>query len=216
MDIYYLGHSAFRFKSKKITVITDPFDPGMVGIPFPKVSADVVTISHDHPDHNFLANIKDYKKVLSGPGEYELDGVSFFALPSFHDSEEGSSRGKNTIFVFEIDGVRIVHLGDLGHSLSEKVEESIGEVDVLLLPVGGIYTIDSKAAAEITSSIGPKVVIPMHFKVEGINKEAFGTLSGVEDFVAQMGSTPKILPKLSLSAGSLSSEEVQVVILEAK
>lgn len=216
MDIYYLGHSAFRLKGKKVTVVTDPFDPKMVGLAFPKVDADVVTISHAHADHNYLEAVKNYKKVLQGPGEYEIAGVSFFGIPTYHDSENGKHRGNNTIFVIEMDGVRIAHLGDLGHKLSEKVSEEMGEIDVLLVPVGGTYTLDAKTAAEVTTMLEPKVVIPMHFKAPNMPEETFGNLETVDAFVSHMGSSPKTLPKLSVTAGSLSSEEIQVVILETK
>lgn len=216
MDIYYLGHSAFRLKGKKLTVITDPFDPKMVGINFLKQSADIVTFSHDHADHNFSANVKDYKRIFNGPGEYEVEGVSFIGIPSFHDDVQGEQRGKNTIFVIEMDGVRVAHLGDLGHKLSDKATEAMGEIDVLLIPIGGTYTIDAKTAFEVTNAIDPKVVVPMHYKVAGMPEETFGTLTGLDAFVSQFGSSPKTLPKLSVSAGSLSSDEIQVVILETK
>ena len=128
MEISFLGHSSFKLKGKTGSVVTDPFDPQMVGLKYSGVEGDIVTVSHEHDDHNRVSLVKGAKKVISGPGEYEILGISILGFPSFHDDRKGSVRGKNTIYVFEIDGLRLAHLGDLGHALSEELVEDLGDM----------------------------------------------------------------------------------------
>ena len=135
MDIFYLGHSSFKLKGKHGSIITDPFDSKKVGLKYSSNEADIVSISHEHEDHNAVSAIKGEPKVISGPGEYEIKGISILGFSSFHDSKNGEERGKNTIYVFEIDTVRICHLGDLGQKLSDSLIESLGDIDVLMIPV---------------------------------------------------------------------------------
>lgn len=219
MEIVYLGHSSFRLssagKSAKVNVVTDPFDPAMVGLKFSKVEADIVTVSHSHPDHNKSDQIVGVRKVIDGPGEYEIGGVSFIGVSSFHDGEKGAARGKNTIYVIEMDGLRVAHLGDLGHELTESQLAEMGDIDVLLIPVGGEYTINSEQAAAITKSIEPNIVIPMHYKVPGM-LESFNNLEGVEAFVSKMGWASETLPKLIIKEGLQLEEDQKIVILEKK
>lgn len=215
MDITFLGHSSFRLKGKTASLVTDPFDSKVVGFSFPKVSADIVTISHNHDDHNKAELVKDVKKVISGPGEYEINGISIIGIATFHDDKKGAKRGKNTIYVIEIDGQRIVHLGDLGHKLSEKFIEKIGSVDVLIIPVGGEYTIDATQATELVRAIEPRITIPMHFKVPKLNPETFSKISSVELFLTQIGLPVEKTNKLNVSTGSIE-EEQKVVLLENK
>jgi L-ascorbate metabolism protein UlaG (beta-lactamase superfamily) len=215
MDITFLGHSSFRLKGKTASLVTDPFDPRVVGFPFPKVSADIVTISHNHDDHNKAELVKDVKKVVSGPGEYEINEVSIIGISSYHDDKKGAKRGKNTIYVIEMDGLRIVHLGDLGHKLSEKFIEKVGSVDVLIIPVGGEYTIDATQAAELVRTIEPKIIIPMHFKVSKLNAQTFAKISSVEPFLTQIGIPVEKTNKLNVSSIAIE-EEQKVVLLENK
>lgn len=215
MDIVFLGHSSFRIKGKNATVITDPFESGKVGFKFPKVEADIVTVSHDHWDHNQSSLVQGSPKVVSGPGEYEIKGVSVFGVPTYHDAKQGAERGKNTVYVITIDNMRVCHLGDLGHTLSEAQVGEIGEVDILLVPVGGVYTISTKEAAEVVSSLEPKIVIPMHYKTGELNQETFGKLAGVDEFVKEMGIGPIKDSKFNITYDKLP-EEMQVVILERK
>lgn len=215
MDISWLGHSSFRIKGKTATVITDPFESGKVGFKFPKVEADIVIVSHDHWDHNQSSLVQGNPRVVSGPGEYEIKGVSVFGVPTYHDAKQGAERGKNTVYVITIDNVRVCHLGDLGHILSETQVGEVGEVDVLLVPVGGVYTIDAKEAAEIVSSLEPKVVIPMHYKTGELNQETFGKLFGVDEFIKELGMEAIKDSKFSLTADKLP-EEMQLVVLERK
>ncbi len=215
MDITYLGHSAFRIKTKNHTIVTDPYNSS-IGLKFPKTEADLVTVSHDHFDHNDLSGLKDYKKVFNSPGEYEIGGVSVFGIPSFHDNKKGEERGKNTIFVIETEGVTICHLGDLGHLLAEDQIDEIGDVDILLVPVGGTYTISAKEAVDVVQAIDPKIIIPMHYKLPGHDQEKFGQLETVDAFVSALGVKSETLPKLSYKPGDLLEEEQRVYILEVK
>jgi L-ascorbate metabolism protein UlaG (beta-lactamase superfamily) len=215
MDTTFLGHSSFRLKGKTASLVTDPFDPKMVGLSFPKVSADIVTISHKHDDHNKAELVKDVKKVVSGPGEYEINEVSIIGISTYHDDKKGAKRGKNTIYVIEMDGQRIVHLGDLGHKLSEKFIEKVGSVDVLMIPVGGEYTIDATQATELVRAIEPRMTIPMHFKVPKLNPETFSKLSSVEPFLTQIGLPVEKTSKLNVPVGAIE-EEQKVVLLENK
>ncbi len=212
MDITFLGHASFRLKGRTASLVTDPFDPQMVGLKFPKVSADIVTVSHEHKDHNQVDLVKDVKKAVSGPGEYEINEVSIIGLSSYHDDKKGKLRGKNTIYVIEMDGLRIVHLGDLGHKLSEKVLEQIGDVDILMIPVGAEYTLGPTETAEVVRSIEPKIVIPMHYQRPNLNPETFGKLAPVDSFLAQMGLPSERTNKLSIKAETIG-EEQKVVIL---
>jgi L-ascorbate metabolism protein UlaG (beta-lactamase superfamily) len=215
MDITYLGHSSFRLKGKTAVVVTDPFNPKEVGLKYPKQPADIVTVSHDHFDHNYLDSVKDYRKVVSGPGEYEIQDVSIIGIDAYHDDVGGEERGKNTVYIFEMDGIRLCHLGDLGHKLSEKILEDVGNIDVLMVPVGGVYTIDEKIAGELVRSIEPKITIPMHYQVTGLNQEKFSKLKGVEEFLAETGIEAERLDKLSIKESDLGDEK-KVVVLTIK
>jgi len=216
MDIYYLGLSSFLIKGKNVSVVTDPFDEDMVGLKYPRIEADIITVSHDHGDHNAVANILNAKNIFSGPGEYEAGGVSFIGLPSYHDNKKGELRGKNTIFVIEIDGLRVGHLGDLGHPLSEKQLGDIGDLDIVMIPVGGVYTIDTDEALEMARSIGAHVTIPMHYKMKDLEKETFMTkLSTPDDFVTRIGLTSETVNKLTLRS-ELINEDQKVVLLERR
>jgi len=215
VDITYLGHSSFRLKSKDATVVTDPFDPKMVGLKYSGVEADVVTISHHHQDHDKHELVKGVKKVVDGPGEYEIMGVSIIGLSTFHDDKKGAERGPNTIYVFEADGFRIAHLGDLGHPLNQVLVEAMGNIDILILPVGGIFTIGPEEAAEIVREIEPKIVIPMHYQQPRLNPENFSKLLGVETFLKEVGLPVENLAKLSIKKEELA-EVSKVVVLEVR
>lgn len=214
MDIIFLGHSSFRIKGKTASLVTDPFDPVMVGFKFPQVEADIVTVSHDHADHNQVSLVQNVKKTVLGPGEYEIMGISIIGIPVFHDDKKGRERGKNTIYVYEIDGLRLCHLGDLGHTLSEETLDEIGDIDILLIPVGGEYTIGPKEAAEVVQLIEPSYVLPMHYKMEGINPEVFANLSGLPEFLKETGLVHETLPKLSVGKEDLQEgQNAKVIVL---
>lgn len=216
MDITYLGHSSFRLRGKSAVVVTDPFDSKMVGLKYPKVSADIVTVSHDHKDHSSAEQIKDVQMVINGPGEYEVKGVSIIGLQTFHDDKKGQERGKNTIYLLEIDKLRIAHLGDLGHKLEEKTVEDLGTVDILMIPVGGVYTIGSTVASEVIRDIEPSIVIPMHYKSSGMDEKSFGKLSTLDDFLKEVGMTVEEMDKFSIKKSDFIDGESKVVVLKPK
>jgi L-ascorbate metabolism protein UlaG (beta-lactamase superfamily) len=215
MEITYLGHSSFKIKGKKTSVVTDPFDSALVGLKFPKnVEANIVTVSHDHKDHNAADQIGGSPFIIRGPGEYEVQGISIIGVPSYHDDQKGKERGKNTIYSIEVDGVHICHVGDLGEMLTDKEVEALGTVNILLIPVGGTFTISAKQAAELIAEIEPSIVIPMHYGREELNQKEFADLDPVSVFTKLMGAETVVpQPKLSITKDKLP-EQMQVVVLE--
>ncbi len=215
MDIISLGHSSFRFKGKSASVVTDPYDPKMVGLKYSGVEGDIVTVSHNHHDHNQASLVKNAKKTVAGPGEYEIMGVSILGFASYHDDAKGEKRGQNTIFVFEMDDLRLCHLGDLGHELSEDLIEALGDIDVLFVPVGGEFTLGPEAAVRVVQAVEPAITIPMHYQEPGISQENFKALAPVEAFLKEVGLTVERLPKLTVKKEDLG-EDQKVVVLEKK
>ena len=187
MEIIWHGHACFSIKGSNATVVTDPY--GDVGLKLPGLKADILTISHDHFDHNNREAVAGDPQIFDWAGEYEKSGVLITAIKSFHfaesEGEEGAKRGGNLIFHMEIDGFKICHLGDLGHKLTDEMVEMIGDVDILMIPVGGKYTIDHKKAHEVVEQIDPRIVIPMHYKIDGLN---INDISGVDLFLKEVGS----------------------------
>lgn len=168
MNIKWLGHSCFLLTdSKGTSVVTDPCDPE-TGYIIPSLEVDALTVSHDHHDHSYTAPIKA-GVTIKEPGEYSVGDIKIKGVSTFHDEEHGEKRGRNTVFVFEIDGIKIVHAGDLGMVPEDETIKAIGEADVLLAPVGGIYTIDHKGARELANKLNIKVLIPMHYKTEALS-----------------------------------------------
>jgi len=211
MDISWLGHASFKLKGKAATVVTDPYEQ-QIGFKFPKTEADIVTVSHTHFDHNATGAVGGEPFIIDGVGEYEIKGVSIIGVDSFHDEKKGAERGKNILFNIQIDEVNVAHLGDLGQEAltTEQIEE-LGNVDVLLIPVGGFYTIDAPTAAKIVAQIEPKIVIPMHYATEGLTIKS---LEGVDKFLKEMAKeTGEKLAKLAITKEKLP-EELQLVLLE--
>jgi len=214
MEISCLGHSSFKLRGKMATVVTDPFDPGMVGLKFPKIEADIVTISHQHADHNYIKDIIGSPFVVSGPGEYDIKGIRILGITTFHDETNGSKRGGNTIYQIVMDNLVLLHCGDLGHKFTTEQAEEVGSPDVLFIPVGGFYTVNSHIASEIVASLEPKIVIPMHYLRGEMNQDQFGKLSPVAAFLKEMGKEGiKPQPKLSMTVDKLPAE-TQIVVLE--
>ena len=169
MKVKWLGHAAFLITSEEGTkIITDPYQPGMFGLNYGKINeaADIVVVSHDHADHNYVQGVPGKPQVVKGSGIHKAKGIEFKGIPSYHDTSKGSERGQNNIFCFSVSGVKVCHMGDLGHTLSEREAAEIGNVDVLLIPVAGTYTVDAAAANKVVEQIKPRVVIPMHFKTD--------------------------------------------------
>ncbi len=215
MEIYFLGHSSFKLKGKTTSVVIDPFDPKNVGLKYSGVEGDIVTVSHNHDDHNQSQLVAGARKILKGPGEYEIQGVTVLGFPSYHDDKKGEEKGKNTIYVYEIDGLRLCHLGDLGHQLSESLIGDIGDIDILMIPVGGGSSLNSESAVKVAQAIEPRIIIPMHYQEEGLNQTNFGHLNTYDEFVKDMGLPVETLPKLSIKKEEFG-EEQKVVVLERK
>jgi len=202
MDIKYLGHSSFFIKTKNAKIITDPFTPESTGLTFPKTEADILSISHEREDHNYQEGIKGEPLVLIWAGEYEKNEVRIKGFQTFHDAVGGTERGSNIMFKFESGDLSFLHCGDLGHMLSDDIIDEIGSVDVLMIPVGGVDTIDAKIAAKIVNKIEPGMVIPMHFQE-------------LEPFLKEMGAEDVVpVDKITVKKEQLNSESVTVVVLK--
>jgi L-ascorbate metabolism protein UlaG (beta-lactamase superfamily) len=181
VTIKWLGHSSFLISEDDgIRIVTDPFNE-TVGYPLPDESADICLVSHDHFDHNCVSVIKGKPEVVKGDGEKKAKGIGFKGVPSFHDEKGGSERGKNTIWTFQLGGIRFAHAGDLGIDLDDSQTRKIGVVDVLFVPTGGYYTIDAATATRVVERLKPKAVIPMHYKTTFLGDNF--PLSGVDAFL---------------------------------
>ena len=210
MEILWYGQACFKIKSKNASLIIDPFDPDAIGLKLPKdMEANIALKTHDHPDHNNLKAVTQNPVLVEGPGEYDIKGVGITGISIFHDSQNGLERGKNTAYNIQIEGLNIVHLGDIGHLLTELQVQEIGACDILMIPVGGNYTISAKAATEIISSLEPRIILPMHYLIPGLKVQ----LEGVENFLKEMGSesvTP--LPKLIITKDKLPDEPTVIIL----
>ncbi len=211
MEIKYLGHSSFLIETKTAKIVIDPFDEKAVGLPFPKVSADIVLVTHQHPDHNNVAAVAGTPFVISGPGEYEVKNVKVDGLSCFHDADGGKERGKNTVYQLRAEGLSILHCGDLGHQLTEAQLEYIGDVHILLVPVGGTFTLGPEEAAKLVGDTDPKIVIPMHYLTEKHGKN-LAVLLPVDNFLKEMGGTPHYEKTLKVKRETLP-EEMQIFVL---
>lgn len=204
-----MGHSCFRLRGKEVALVTDPYtsSPGQHPL---KAQADIVTISHDHPGHNNAAGVAGEPRVISGPGEYEIQGVLISGVATFHDAVSGKERGGNTIYVIQMDEMRLCHLGDLGHLLSTEQVDEIGTVDVLFVPARG-HVIDTVKAAEVISQIEPSLIVPMHYA----GPDEAG-LASIEKFCHEMGLRQIVpQPRLNVTRASLPPE-TQVVVLDIR
>lgn len=180
MNIHWLGHASFLIESGNMHLITDPFDENL-GYPVWEQALDLVTVSHEHWDHNAADRLKGKPRVVRGPGHFELGNFIISGLSSFHDKSGGSERGENNIYKISAEGLNLLHLGDLGHALTARQLAEIGAVDVLMIPVGGKYTINAREAFDIVNAIHPRIVIPMHFNTPHLSFK----LAPVEEFSCQ-------------------------------
>jgi len=188
MKIKWLGHSSFLIESERgIKIITDPFDETL-GYKLPRIKVNIVTVSHEHFDHNYVRGVKGRPVVFKGVINRESHKMEFRGISSYHDSVYGAQRGTNTIFVIKMDGLNLCHLGDLGHILDSDKLDEIGAIDILFIPVGGFYTIDSSQATQIIKDIKPKITVPMHCKTEAIKF----SIDPVEIFLSDKGNVQKI------------------------
>lgn len=212
MKIRYLGHSCFEFtESTGTTIVTDPY--GNVGFNMPKTRADAVTVSHSHYDHNNVKAVGGNPVIFDREGQYEIGGVDITAIKSYHDDENGAKRGENLIFKFRMDGVEVCHLGDLGEECSSSLIEALLPIHVLLIPVGGNYTIDAQQAKEYVDRIMPSYVIPMHYKTKGLDididkPDDFIDLFEEEDVEELEGS------ELELFRDDVTEEQTKLILME--
>ena len=213
MIITWIGHSCFKIQDKigpdGITVVTDPYDK-KIGLKPPAFEADIVTVSHDHYDHNNSSALRGQPFIINSAGEYDYKGVAVQGVESFHDAKQGGERGTNIIYRIEIDDISIAHLGDLGHDLDNKQLEVLAGIDILLIPVGGKYTIDAKKAVEVVNQIEPRIVIPMHYMVPNLKVE----IDGVDKFIKEIGLKPTEEDKLKIAKKDLPVDDMELVVLK--
>jgi L-ascorbate metabolism protein UlaG (beta-lactamase superfamily) len=208
VDITWLGHSCFRIRGSQAIIVTDPFPPD-TGYTLGKLTADIVTVSHTHPSHSYDQGVNGEHRLVKAPGEYEISGVLMLGISTYHDSIKGQSRGKNTVYLMEVDGVALCHLGDIGHVLNDEQTEELGNVDILMVPVGGVSTINASMAAEIVRKLEPRIVLPMHYKTDKTTRD----LEPLENFLKEMGvSQAEPKPKLTVNKNNLPLT-TQVVVL---
>lgn len=218
MEITYLGHSAFKLRGKQATVVTDPYGKS-VGFLMPKVSADLVTVSHGHEDHNAYDRVggttrREKPYVITAPGEYEVSSVGVFGWGSYHDRVLGKERGANTVYTIHMDNLTLAHMGDIGELPSDELYERLGLVDILFVPVGGVYTIGPEEAAKVVARLKPALVIPMHYRTADHNQETFGKMETVEAFLKAMDMEVTEMPtELKITELDLP-EETEVVVLK--
>jgi L-ascorbate metabolism protein UlaG (beta-lactamase superfamily) len=216
MNIQYYGHSCFKITTKPagrgqqdVVFFIDPFSKD-IGLRPPQGSADLVLSTHAHHDHNNVEAIKGDPYIIDIPGEYSIKGINIVGINSFHDDKKGEIRGLNTIFVIESEELRICHMGDLGTDLDQKQLEQINGVDILMIPIGGKYTIDSRAACDIIKKIEPAIIIPIHYKMPGSNME-------IEDeakFCREMGNCPKEkVLKINIKKKDLEGKSMEVILM---
>jgi len=209
MEITWYGLSCFRMRSRKLTVVADPYDAAM-GPTLPRLRANVITSSHDAPGHNHISAVRGQDHVFLGPGEYEVNGVFITGITTHHRGKEGE-RERNTSFLYQFEDFSVCHLGDLGTLPGREQVELLSGADVLLLPVGGGDTLDAAKAVEIVTELEPKIVVPMHYALPAIKLD----LDEVEKFLKEMGvPTPEPVPSLKLTKSDFLIEEIRVVLLE--
>lgn len=211
MEITYHGLSCFRISERSMaTIVTDPYDHNAVGLEPLKIKGDIVTVSHDAPGHNFVSAVKGRSHVIDGPGEYEIGGVFITAVQTNGRGKRTTEEPRNTLYVFDFEGVTVAHLGDLRRVPSQSEVEELGEVHVALVPVGGGGGLNAAKAAEIVSLLEPRIVIPMHYQIPGTTLK----LSPLGKFLKEMGvGNVKAEPSLKVTSSSLSGES-RVVVLE--
>ena len=189
MRITWIGHACFLIEHSRVRIVTDPFG-AEVPYAFPDIEADLVTVSHGHHDHNAAARVKGKPTSIQATGLTSIRGVSITGIPTFHDDQGGAQRGSNILYLFELDGLQIAHLGDLGTALSEEQLLALSGVEILFIPVGGIYTIDARQAADLLSRLpNLKVAIPMHYKTDCTDDWPIET---VEPFAEMMDNVRRI------------------------
>lgn len=214
MIITWYGHSYFKIETKDLVLAIDPFTEKSCGLTPSRIKADILLISHNHLDHNNEAIIMGEPMVIKGPGEVEKKGVFIDGLASFHDNQQGRERGLNTIFLINSEMMKICHLGDLGEKrLKEEALEKVAGTDILLVPVGGFYTLEIKEVVSLINQLEPKIVIPMHYQLPNIKSEL--KLNALSKFVNEFGKKPEVLEKLVIKKNQLPTE-TKLIVLQQK
>jgi len=210
MIISWFGHSCFRLESKDVSILIDPFSKE-IGLRPPKIKDNIVLLTHLHYDHADTKEAPPETKIVNGPGEYEMQGIYIKGIQSYHDNSNGAERGLNTIYVIQAEEINICHMGDFGQAKPEEHQlEEIGDVDVLMLPVGGTYTIDGKQAAEIVNQIEPKIIIPMHYKLPDLKID----IAGADKFLKEIGLKAETVDKLKVTKKTLPQEEIKLIMFQ--
>jgi len=216
MKITWYGQSLFELITKpqqndEVKIVVDPFDES-IGLKVPKLDAKILLVTHEHHDHANIKAVSGCPFLINGPGEYEVKGVYVKGIPAFHDNSSGKERGKVTIFTIESEDIKVCHLGDFGQpELTEHQLEEIGEVNVLMIPVGGVYTIDSKAAAQVINQIEPQIVIPIHYKIPKLKYK----LEELDKFLKVMGvKNSEYSNKLQIKKRDILEEKTKVIVLK--
>lgn len=205
-----------------MTALLDPMGAGVGYALTPVAGVDVVTISHEHSDHNNVALATGSPTILRGlaAGDWAkidqtIKGVRIYTVPTYHDDSQGSARGKNAVFVFDVEGLRLAHFGDLGHKLNDDQVKQIGKVDVVMIPVGGYYTIDGKGAAEVVGQLKPKIAIPMHYKTPNVSPSLANVLATADGFTTALGASAKVTQAsqtITISSLKLPTELTVIVM----
>ncbi len=213
MKIKYLGHSAFIITSDAgLKIITDPYYTTRAGLGYGEITelADIVAVSHEHLDHCNVAAVRGNPAVVRRAGSSTAKGIEFKGIVSYHDDAGGRLRGNNTIFCFEVDGIKVCHLGDLGHRLDDKQLAEVGSVDILLIPVGGFFTLDAKAATQVCNQLKPRVIIPMHYKTE----KGISNIVGVDEFIKGKNNVTRLdSSEVEFKRGELPAA-AQIIVLK--
>ena len=183
------------------TLVTDPHPPILGKLP-KDLTADVVTVSHNHMDHNFIKGVGGDPEIIDKVGDFETGDFQIKSIKTFHDGENGKKRGENIVFVISIDDLKICHLGDLGHILNNEQIKEIGKIDILMIPVGGFFTIDADIAVKVIKQLKPMVVLPMHYKVKGLIPLP---IAGVDKFIKALSWKVKEVSGLEINSKNIKS-----------
>jgi len=224
ITIEYLGQSSFKISNSETKLVIDPFEPKATNLKWSTQEADTVLVTHNHTDHNYISGVKGFEKtklssgkvggkqfLVYGPGEYEVNGVGVMGLASFHDNKKGAERGCNTIFIIHIEDFVIAHLGDVGHDLTEAQYEEVSNANILMIPVGGFYTIDHDIAEKIIANVSPNIIIPMHYKAERTD-EIGKNLDEIDKFLTSVSAEDIINDdKLKLKTSTSLDQDKTVV-----
>ena len=213
MIINWYGQACFKIQSGSTIIVIDPYDKKL-GLTLPKLEAQIVLVTHEHFDHNNVKDIKGDPFIIDSPGEYEYGGVKVRGAFSYHDDKKGEERGINTIYKIQMEDIALAHLGDFGQrQLTEQQLDALGEIDILMVPTGGTYTIDAARAVEIVNQVGPRIVIPMHYKIKGLKVK----LDSVDNFLKEIGKTDvEKIEKLTIKRKNLPDPEEKMEVIVFK